>query len=511
MSERRLFRVNENLKYDNNRFADNNTFINGPRYDVDIPIYEEIMDKLPKPVWEGHEDAIACYYKAWKIGFGNIKKALPEAGFVSDFIDTAFNGFLFMWDSSFIVMFGKYASRIFNFQKTLDNMYSHQHKDGFICREICESRDGELWHRDDPASTGPNVMPWAEWEYFCSTGDIERLSKVFDPLCGYHLWLQRNRSWPDGSYWSCGLACGMDNQLRMPPEFNDRISHAFMSWIDACAQQYLSASLLIKMADVLDRRDEVKWLEEELELLKNTINNTMWSEEDAYYYDKRRDGSLTGVKTVGSYWTLLSDLVPEERLEAYISHLDNEEEFKRPNRVPSIAANDPGYEPPEGGYWRGGVWAPTNYMVLKGLEKHGYNKLAYEIASDYLGCVVKVFNEEDTLFENYSPEDAAPGHARRDFVGWTGLAPISIMFEYVFGIKADAQNKKITWHVNLTDRHGIENYPLGDATVDLICESRKSSDEEPKITVKSDKPITLEIICNGKKLRHKSIKENYYV
>ena len=258
MARRRLFRVNENMKYDSNRFADNNTFINGPRYSVDIPIYEEIKDQLPSPVWEGHEDAIACYYKTWKIGFGNIKKAVPEAGFIADFIDTAFNGFLFMWDTSFILMFGKYASRIFNFQKTLDNMYSHQHKDGFICREICESRNGELWHRDDPASTGPNVMPWSEWEYFSSTGDLERLSRVFDPLCGYHLWLQRNRSWPDGSYWTCGLASGMDNQIRMSREYNEKISHAFMSWIDACAQQYLSASILIKMADVLGRTDEVK-------------------------------------------------------------------------------------------------------------------------------------------------------------------------------------------------------------------------------------------------------------
>lgn len=497
MAERRLFRVNENLKYDTNRFADNNTFINGPRYDVEIPKYEDIKDKLPKPVWEGHDDAVSCYYKAWKIGFGNIKKALPETGFVSDFIDTAFNGFLFMWDSSFIVMFGKYASRIFNFQKTLDNMYSHQHKDGFICREICESRDGELWHRDDPASTGPNVMPWAEWEYYCSTGDLERLSRVFDPLCGYHLWLQRNRSWPDGSYWSCGLACGMDNQKRMAPEYNDRISHAFMSWIDACAQQYLSASILVKMAEVLNRCDEVKWLKEEMELLSGTINNTMWSDEDAYYYDKRRDGSLTGVKTVGSYWTLLSDLVPQERLDAYVAHLENEEEFKRPNRVPSIAANDPSYDAETGGYWCGGVWAPTNYMVMKGLEKNGYHKLAHEIAYDYLKCVVEVFNREDTLFENYAPEGAFPGDARRDFVGWTGLAPISVMFEYVFGIKADAQHSKITWHVNLTDCHGIENYPLGDATVDLVCKARASADEKPVVTVKSDKPITVEVIYNG--------------
>ena len=90
--------------------------------------------------------------------------------------------------------------------------------------------------RDDPASTGPNILPWAEWDYFLSTGDRERLSRVFDPLCAYHQWLQLNRSWPDGSYWSCGLACGMDNQPRQLPPYNPMLSHGFMSWIDTCAQ-----------------------------------------------------------------------------------------------------------------------------------------------------------------------------------------------------------------------------------------------------------------------------------
>ena len=71
------------------------------------------------------------------------------------------------------------------------------------------------------------------------------------------------------------------------------------------------------------------------------------------------------------------------------------------------------------------------------------------------------------------------------------------MFEYVFGIRPDAQNKKITWYVNLTDRHGIMQYPLGDATVDIICEARASENEKPIITVKSDKPVTVEVIWNG--------------
>ncbi len=403
-----------------------------------------------------------------------------------------------MWDSAFMLMFGKYASRIFDFQRTLDNMYSHQHRDGFICREICEEESGEQFSRDDPASTGPNIMPWSEWEYFLSTGDIDRVSRVFDPLCSYHHWLQMHRSWPDGSYWSCGLACGMDNQPRVhgASGWAHALSHGFMSWIDACAQQYLSAEILIKMARVLDREDEVQWLKDEAQLLRNTVNNTMWNENNAFYFDKLRDGSLSTVKTIGAYWTLLAGLVPEERRDRFVAHLDNPAEFKRHNRVPTLSADNPEYDGINGGYWRGAVWAPTTYMVLCGLNDYGYNTLAYEIASTYLDNVVKVFGETGTLFENYAP-DVTAGKHREDFVGWTGLGPISIMFEYVFGIHPDAQARKVVWHINRTERHGIEQYPLGDATVDLICEARNSADEKPQVTVKSDIPVTVEIVWNG--------------
>ena len=33
--------------------------------------------------------------------------------------------------------------------------------------------------------------------------------QVFPVILAYHIWCRNNRSWPDGSYFSCGLACGM--------------------------------------------------------------------------------------------------------------------------------------------------------------------------------------------------------------------------------------------------------------------------------------------------------------
>lgn len=250
-----------------------------------MPIFDDIKDLLPKPIWDGHDDAIACYEKAWQIAFKYLRKPNVNAGFVSNFIDTAFNGYLFMWDSSFIVMFGRYGSHIFNFQKTLDNMYSHQHKDGFICREICESKPGEQFQRDNPASTGPNIMPWCEWEYYKLTGDKERLQKVSYPLLAYHKWLQLNRTWRDGSHWSSGVACGMDDQPRVKKHYHANLSHAHSIWVDACIQMALSGKILIKMGKVLGLEEDTQWLISEVALLTDLINDKLWSEEDGYYYD----------------------------------------------------------------------------------------------------------------------------------------------------------------------------------------------------------------------------------
>lgn len=466
-----------------------------------LPTYDSAAELLPEPVWEGREDVVRAYRKAWQLAFGNLRKARAEAGFVSDFIDTAFNGFLFMWDSSFIVMFGKYGAAAFDFQQTLDNFYAHQHRDGFISREINELDGREQFSRDDPASTGPNILPWAEWEYYQTTGDAARLSKVFDPLLAYHRWLQRNRSWQDGTYWSCGLACGMDNQPRAAAEFDPAMSHGFMSWIDTCAQQYLSGRILTEMGRLLGREAETGWLAEEAEFLKRVINDTMWSGADNFYYDRRRDGSLSGVKTVGAYWTLLAGLVPEERRAAFIEHLDDPKEFNRPVRIPTLAADDPHYRA-DGGYWLGSVWAPTNYMVLKALGNTGTpraEQLAHEIARNYVDNVTAVFERTGTLYENYAPEQPAPGNpAKKDFVGWTGLAPISVLFEYVFGIRPEALKNRIVWHVALTDAHGIRRYPFKGGSVTLLAGGRTSASELPEFTLESTVPVDVEIHAAGK-------------
>lgn len=269
-------------------------------------------------------------------------------------------------------------------------------------------------------------------------------------------------------------------------------------------QELNACNLLVKMAKELGREEFIPELQAEADHLFKVINEKLWDEETKFYYDLKNDDTFNGVKHIGAFWALLAKCLPEERAESFIAHLNNENEFKTEHRVPTLSKDHPEYNP-KGGYWCGSVWAPTNYMVLRGLDNYGKQELAYEIACSHLDAVVSVFKDAGTVFENYAPELDEGRFTRGsssmpDFVGWTGLVPITVMFEYVFGIRPDASDNKITWYVNRLERHGVEKYPFGvNGELTLLCDARENIADEPQITVKSNIPVTVEIIWGDNK------------
>ena len=504
--------------YIRNPMVDANRFIQAqPRQEI-LPTFTGARERLPQPFWAGHESAVACYWKVWELALCNLRNPSVENGFVSPYIDTAFNDHLFMWDSAFILLFARYGQRVFNFQQTLDNFYAKQHPDGFICREIRESDGADCFKRFDPPATGPDVLPWTEWEYYQQSGNRERLGAVFAPLLAFHQWMCHYRTWPDGMYWASGWACGMDNQPRLsghagrggtapdghtpdghtpdgPVEWWD---HDHMTWIDASLQALFSARLLARMADELGRADDAAGLWAEVSRLGGAIESHLWDEESGFYYDRRADGSLSTVKSVAAFWALLAGCSSPERLARLSAQLRNPATFMRPHRVPSLTADHPDYHP-LGQYWRGGVWPPTNYMVLRGLSQCGDLDLAHEIGMNHHEQVVKVFEDTGTVWENYAPETCRQGNqAKKDFVGWSGLAPVAVLFETVFGLNPNVPEQRLVWDVRLLEEHGVTRYPFGmEGLLDLHCLARASALEKPRITVQVNRALTIEVRWAG--------------
>jgi hypothetical protein len=487
--------------YVRNPLVARNTFLEMAPDAAALPAFDQARHLLPEPSWDGHASAIDCTFKAWKLAFANLRRPEAPSGFVSRFIDPAFNDCIFMWDSCFMTLFGRYGARAFPFIRTLDNFYAKQHPDGFICREIGRALGDDRFPRFDPSSTGPNVMAWAEWEHYRNFGDRDRLARVFPVLRAYHQWLRAYRTWPDGSTWSTGWGSGMDNQPRLPtgiPYADPERYHGRMTWVDATLQQILSARLLAQMGRTLGAESDVADMRDEAVRLGRFVNERLWSEADRFYCDRLPDGALNHVKSVGGYWALLAAVVPPARLAPFLAHLEDPRAFKRPHRVPSLSADHPGYDV-RGGYWRGAVWAPTTYMVLRGLTEVGRDALAHEIGRNHLDNVVAVFEKTGTVHENYAPESAAPGTpSKPDFVGWTGLPPIAVLLEYVFGLRPDAPARRLLWDVRLLEAHGVRRYPLGsDISLDLSCAARRSPTDPPRIEATASGPVELEVRWAG--------------
>jgi glycogen debranching enzyme len=472
-----------------------------------LPTFAQARPLLPEPHWDGHPSAIACYWKVWELAFGNLHQPTPANAFISPYIASAHNGNLFMWDSAFILMFGRYGRAAFNFQQTLDNFYRTQQPDGFICREIRTTDGSDCFERFDPCATGPDIMAWSEWAAYQQFGDAQRLAEVFPALLAYYQWLRHYRTWPDGSYWATGWSSGMDNQPRLPqhdaaptPAPDGPVEwwdHGHMAWVDTCFQAVLSARTLARMADVIGQPTLGVQLRGEAERLSLLIEQTHWDDRSGFYTDRWSDGSLSPVQSVGAYWGLLAGLPDARRVARLVAHLADERSFNRPHRVPTLAANQPHYQP-GGGYWRGGVWAPTNYMVLCGLAQAGFDDLAHDIGRNHHAAVVTVFEETNSVWENYAPDTITPGErSYPGSVGWGGLSPVAVFLEFVLGLRADYPARRVVWDVRLTEAHGIRRYPVGDGVLTLACAARSQPEVKPIITATATIPLSLEIRWPG--------------
>jgi len=462
-----------------------------------IPPFNEARSLLPEPVVPARPEWVEMYWRAWEIAWLHLHSPRAGSGFVANFIGATANDHIHMLDSSFMVHFGVYGRRAFDFMGTLDNFYARQHDDGYICREIDIAEGFDFFYPFDPNGVGPNILPWTEWRVFRHTNDEERIGRIIWPLMALHNWYRAHRTWPSGLYWATGLSSGMDNQPRIP---DSAFHHRHWTWVDANMQASLSCKILAQMAAAVDEAQEhAEQLVGERAFLLREVNAHLWNDKSEFYHDIDPLGNFSPVKSIGAYWALLDkDMVPQERLTPFVRHLHEATSFNRAHRAPSLSADSPGYDKETGNRWCGGVWSPTNYTVLKGLRRHGRHKLAHQIAVNHLNNVCQTFQRTNTFWEYYAPETAAPGEeARSDFVGWTGLTPISILLEDVIGISVDWPLRRVTWDRRLesASAYGVRNYPLGaDGKMDIT-----GNDEA--VEVVTNVPFTLTVRGREKTLQ----------
>ncbi len=457
----------------------------------------EVFDvtKVPTPIFDEKPGYVELYWRAWEMAYDHVVEdtGVPHSPYMDE---VCYDNVIWIWDSCFMTLFNKYASSdYFPGIDNLINIYAPLYDD--------VSSSQSIWFVDNP-----NLLAWVEWENYKMTGDVEHVKWLINDkqyLQKHYIMMETSRpgdQLPNSShavaherteygYTGSNQIVGMDNSPR-----GRTYGERNILWVDTISQQALSAFYISKLASVAGNTEVVETYEQYYQGLKELINKYYWDEDDGIYYDiNRYDPNLKDkVKTVASFWPMLAFVPDENQAASLLTHVNSDSSFGGFVDFPSVARDDPDFDEETGAYWRGGLWLPTAYMGIKGLENYGFIEradiAAEKILEEQYQTYVNVFPH--TIWETYAPCSNEPSteygnRVRQDFCGWSALGPISLLIENVLGFHSvDAVNKSVEWRLHHEGRNGITNLSFGDIVADIVY-------DDGVVTVRSNGSYSLAV------------------
>ena len=446
------------------------------------PSADDLLAQVPEPVLPArYADFLRLYRRSWQMVLELVRSPAPESGLPNDYVGTAKKSFMnemFMWDSCFTAMAYAYGWRSLPVTATLDCLYSYQQDGGYISRESDVHTGLPLLYEPD-FSPNPPMPAVAEVALARLTGDVARLRRAYPVLVGYHRWLDANRRLEDGTYWTTGLANGLDNS----PSLGE-------GYPDLTAQMAHAAESLGIIAAAIGKSDEAKAWHAEHDAIAAACNAHLWSPELRFYSTSLPGGGHNPNKVVTGFWPLWAGIVPPDRVADLARHLLDPTSFWRLHPVPSLAADSPRFQP-GGAYWLGSVWAPTNTAVVKGFQRVGRMDLARQVTVKHLQCMLQAFDATGVIWENYCSEKPERGSQSGPDYSWSISGPIRLLIETLLGIEADALTNSVRWTPIPGETMGLKRLAMGEATISLLQSQEGGRDI---ITVDSDQPFTLVLV-----------------
>lgn len=336
----------------------------------------------------------------------------------------------------------------------------------------------------------PQVGSLCAWRLYQQFGDRWFIEECFEPLLSWNRWRFRERdkngdgllelgSTPyeadrdehladgfgsmtkQGAMWESGL----DNSTMFDRAvFNEEKCCLEQSYVGLNALLVADCDLLAKMARLLNRPAEEAELIARRDGLAGRIERELWSEADGIYLNKSWSGEFDPTLSLTHFYPLMGGTMPTERQKRLMAHLLNEREFWGDYVVPNIARCDPSF--PEQEYWRGRIWAPTNFLLGEGLQRAGELDAWDELTRKGLNMFLNCWLTKGVVGENYNAitGEAAENESSDRFYHWGAL------FVYMAVERAVNFDE---WRDRVTRRElpdwldNIYNIPIGEGKVDV--------------------------------------------
>jgi glycogen debranching enzyme len=280
--------------------------------------------------------------------------------------------------------------------------------------------EGTVTHLPFPVDadvTKPPLLAWSAWKLYEMDGDQEFLDEIYEPIVRWNnWWFEKNDVDGNGlCEYQHPFSSGLDDSPLwddgMPVESPDLNTYL-------CLQQ----EALAKIARVLGlSTDAEQWARRADEQAKRIIR-FRWDKEAGLFWATRL-GARINVRTPFNLFPLITGRMPKDIAERLVSHLTNERQFWTPFPIPSVARDDPKYDPLQ--MWRGPTWVNINYLMIEGLQRSGYSDLARELRQRTL----ELIRGRDDIYEYYHPETGEQPPKAASTFGWSAAIFIDLAIQ----------------------------------------------------------------------------------
>jgi alpha,alpha-trehalase len=163
---------------------------------------------------------------------------------------------------------------------------------------------------------------------------------------------------------------------------------------------------------------------------KETIDELMWDKSRGLYYDynyaKERRGNVSSLAAYYSLWAGMADENQAKQLVKALRRFENKGGLATTDALP-IGQYVLGAVPTQWAYPNG--WAPLHYLVVKGLQRYGYNTDAHRIAQKWLKTNLIWFEKHGVFLEKYNVVVPGKPPAKGLYPSQTGFGWTNAVFE----------------------------------------------------------------------------------
>jgi len=294
----------------------------------------------------------------------------------------------------------------------------HQRQDGMIPDAIHD--EGTVTRLDFPVVadvTKPPLLAWAAYKLYELDGDREFQDEIYEPIVRWNnWWFEQNDLDGNGL---CEYQHPFSSGLDDSPLWDDGMP---VESPDLNTYLYLQQEALAKIARVIGKDEDAEMWQRRADEIARRMIDLAWDPTSGLFWASH-NGDRVNVRTPFNLFPLITGQMPSDIAERLVAHLTDERQFWSRYPIPTVAMDDPKYDPFK--MWRGPTWVNVNYLLIEGLQRSGYSDLAQELRTRTLDLICC----RNDIYEYYHPVTGENPPNAASMFGWSSAVFIDLAIQ----------------------------------------------------------------------------------